>query len=64
MGRNLRSFNTIDLNALRIFERVAAMGSFTATARHFHRAVSSISRQIQGLEEAVGQPLLYRHTRV
>lgn len=53
----------MDLNALRVFERVAATGSFTATARHFHRAVSSISRQIQGLEEAVGQPLLYRHTR-
>ncbi|MEC4768342.1 LysR family transcriptional regulator [Halomonas sp. CUBES01] len=53
----------MDLNALRVFERVAATGSFTAAARHFHRAVSSISRQIQGLEEAVGQPLLYRHTR-
>jgi len=53
----------MDLNALRVFERVAATGSFTATARHFHRAVSSISRQIRGLEEALGQPLLYRHTR-
>ncbi|MFL1453138.1 LysR substrate-binding domain-containing protein [Marinobacter sp. GN3S48] len=53
----------MDLNALRVFERVAATGSFTAAARHFHRAVSSISRQIRGLEEAVGQPLLYRHTR-
>lgn len=53
----------MDLNALRVFERVAATGSFTAAARHFQRAVSSISRQIRGLEEAVGQPLLYRHTR-
>ncbi|UQG61185.1 LysR family transcriptional regulator [Marinobacter sp. M3C] len=53
----------MDLNALRVFERVAATGSFTTTARHFHRAVSSISRQIRGLEEAVGQPLFYRHTR-
>lgn len=53
----------MDLNALRVFERVAATKSFTATARHFQRAVSSISRQIRGLEEAVGQPLLYRHTR-
>lgn len=52
----------MDLNALRVFERVAATGSFTAAARHFQRAVSSISRQIRGLEEAVGQPLLYRHT--
>ncbi len=56
-------FNTLDLNALRVFERVAATGSFTAAARHFHRAVSSISRQIGSLEESVGQPLLYRHTR-
>ncbi|WP_077529735.1 LysR family transcriptional regulator [Vreelandella utahensis] len=53
----------MDLNALRVFERVAATGSFTATARYFRRAVSSISRQIRGLEEAIGQPLLYRHTR-
>jgi len=53
----------MDLNALRIFERVAATGSFTATARHFHRAVSSISRQIASLEEALGQQLFYRHTR-
>ncbi|HCR98945.1 MAG: LysR substrate-binding domain-containing protein [Halomonas sp.] len=53
----------MDLNALRVFERVAATGSFTATARHFHRAVSSISRQIASLEESLGQQLLYRHTR-
>ncbi|GHB06033.1 LysR family transcriptional regulator [Modicisalibacter luteus] len=53
----------MDLNALRVFERVAATGSFTAAAQHFHRAVSSVSRQIRGLEESVGQPLLYRHTR-
>lgn len=53
----------MDLNALRAFERVAATGSFTAAAHQLKRAVSSISRQIRGLEEAVGQSLLYRHTR-
>ncbi|OJA06560.1 LysR family transcriptional regulator [Halomonas sp. QHL1] len=53
----------MDLNALRIFERVAATGSFTSTARHFHRAVSSVSRQIASLEESLGQQLFYRHTR-
>lgn len=57
------NINTMDLNALRVFERVAATGSFTAAAHHFHRAVSSISRQIRGLEESVGQALFYRHTR-
>ncbi|MBH3341169.1 LysR family transcriptional regulator [Pseudomonas mendocina] len=55
--------NTMDLNALLVFERVAASGSFTTAARHFRCAVSSISRQIRGLEEAIGQPLFYRHTR-
>lgn len=55
--------NSLDLNALRVFERVAATGSFTATAHHFHRAVSSISRQINALESVLGQRLLYRHTR-
>ncbi|WP_168017119.1 LysR family transcriptional regulator [Halomonas salinarum] len=53
----------MDLNALRVFERVAATGSFTAAAHHFHRAVSSVSRQVRGLEESLGQPLFYRHTR-
>jgi DNA-binding transcriptional LysR family regulator len=53
----------MDLNALVVFERVAATGSFTTAAHHFHRAVSSISRQVRGLEEVVGQPLFYRHTR-
>ena len=46
------NINTLDLNALRVFERVAATGSFTAAARHFHRAVSSVSRQIGSLEES------------
>ncbi|MCM2129785.1 LysR family transcriptional regulator [Larsenimonas sp. GH3-8] len=53
----------MDLNALRTFERVAATGSFTAAARHFHRAVSSVSRQISALEQSLGVRLLYRHTR-
>ncbi|QEL12919.1 LysR family transcriptional regulator [Kushneria phosphatilytica] len=53
----------MDLNALRVFERVAANGSFTAAARHFHVAVSSVSRQISALEASLGVRLLYRHTR-
>ncbi|WP_438767157.1 LysR family transcriptional regulator [Kushneria sp. TE3] len=53
----------MDLNALRTFERVAATGSFTAAARHFHRAVSSVSRQVSALEADLGVRLLYRHTR-
>lgn len=53
----------MDLHALRVFERVAATGSFNAAVPHFHRAASPVSRRIRGLEESVGQPLLYRHTR-
>lgn len=53
----------MDLNALRTFERVAATGSFTAAARHFHMAVSSVSRQVGSLEKSLGIRLLYRHTR-
>ncbi|WP_445621527.1 LysR substrate-binding domain-containing protein [Kushneria sp. Sum13] len=53
----------MDLNALRTFERVAATGSFTAAARHFHMAVSSVSRQVSALEASLGIRLLYRHTR-
>lgn len=53
----------MDLNALRVFERVAATGSFTAAARHFHRSVSSISRQVAALERSLNVQLLYRHTR-
>ncbi|WP_335617616.1 LysR family transcriptional regulator [Kushneria konosiri] len=53
----------MDLNALRTFERVAATGSFTSAARHFHMAVSSVSRQVGALEKSLGVRLLYRHTR-
>mgnify|MGYP001965711653 CR=1 FL=1 len=53
----------IDLNALRTFKAVVDAGGFSGAAHQSQRAVSSISRQIAGLETALGQPLFYRHTR-
>lgn len=53
----------VDLNALRTFRLVVDAGGFTAAAHRSHRAVSSISRQIQTLERSLGQALFHRHTR-
>lgn len=55
--------DNIDLNALRLFREVVEARSFTAAAHRSQRAVSSISRQIAALEQALGQRLFYRHTR-
>jgi len=49
--------------ALRLFSRVAALGSFSLAATEFHLPASSVSRHIAALENALGQRLLYRHTR-
>lgn len=45
------------LNALRVFEVTARAGSYTEAARELHLTHGAISRQIQLLEEALGQPL-------
>ncbi|TWI55618.1 DNA-binding transcriptional LysR family regulator [Pseudomonas duriflava] len=55
--------NSISLVALRLFVRVASAGSFTQAAADFHLPASSVSRHISALETALGQRLLYRHTR-
>lgn len=61
--RNLSRGNAISLAALRVFERVAASGSFTDAAHELQMAVSSVSRHVTALEAALGQRLLFRHTR-
>ena len=53
----------IDLNDLRIFERVAALRSFSAASRALGMPKSSVSRSIQRLETALANPLLQRTTR-
>jgi DNA-binding transcriptional LysR family regulator len=45
------------LNALRVFEVTARAGSYTDAARELHLTHGAVSRQIQLLEDALGQPL-------
>jgi len=45
------------LNALRIFEVAARAGSFTEAGHELNLTHGAVSRQIQLLEEALGQPL-------
>lgn len=53
----------IDLNHLRIFERVAAHRNFSAAAREMTLPRSNVSRAMATLEEALGTRLLQRTTR-
>lgn len=52
-----------ELSALRTFARVADGGSFSKAARALGSSISSISRQIDGLEANVGVRLFNRTTR-
>lgn len=52
-----------NLSTIKIFLQVADDGSFSATARRRNMSVSSIARQISGLEERIGVRLLNRTTR-
>ena len=53
----------MDLNDLRVFERVAALRSFSAAARALEMPKSSVSRSVARLETALGTRLLQRTTR-
>src|SRR4051812_26573081 len=53
----------IDLGALRIFEREASMGSFSAAARALGLPKSSVSRAVSLLEAELGTRLLQRTSR-
>lgn len=54
---------SMDLNLLRIFERVVATGSFTAAATDLRMSKGAVSRHISSLEEELGVRLLNRTTR-
>ncbi len=54
---------SMDLNLLRIFERVVATGSFTAAAADLRMSKGAVSRHISSLEEELGVRLLNRTTR-
>lgn len=53
----------MDLNALRLFVRVAELGSFTQAAEQLGMAKGRVSAVIQRLESTVGVRLLHRTTR-
>jgi LysR family transcriptional regulator, regulator for bpeEF and oprC len=53
----------LDLNDLRLFEKVAALKSFSAAARALELPKSSISRAITRLESELGARLFQRTTR-
>lgn len=52
-----------DLQDLRHFQFVAEAGSFSLAASRANLSPSALSRQIQGLEERLGEQLLIRTTR-
>ena len=51
------------LTALRAFEATVRLGSLTAAAEELHVTHGAISRQLQSLETALGQPLLVKAGR-
>ncbi len=53
----------LPLNALRVFEAVAARMSFTDAARSLDVTPAAVSAQIKLLEQALETPLFYRHSR-
>lgn len=48
----------LDLGALQAFYQVARLGNFSRAAEVLHRSQPAVSRQVQGLEAALGFPLL------
>lgn len=53
----------LDLELLRSFVSVVDAGSFTRAGERVHRTQSTVSQQIQRLEERIGKPLLHRSGR-
>jgi len=57
------AFAALNLNALRIFAKVAEANSFSEGARRLGLPVSTVSRQVADLETQLGVRLLERSTR-
>jgi DNA-binding transcriptional LysR family regulator len=53
----------LDLNSLRVFEKVASLKSFTAAARALGLPKSNVSRSVARLEHSLGTRLFQRTTR-
>ncbi len=52
-----------NLNAMRVFEAAARLGSFTHAASELGVTQSAVSKQVAGLEAQMGQPLFVRGHR-
>ncbi len=52
-----------DANALELFARIAAAGSFAQAARQLGLTRAAVSRRVQAMEEQMGAPLFARTTR-
>jgi LysR family transcriptional regulator, regulator for bpeEF and oprC len=57
------TIDALDLNLLRVFERVAALGGFSAAARALGLPKSNVSRSVAMLEATLGARLFQRTTR-
>lgn len=53
----------LDANAIELFARVVAAGSFAEAARHLGLTRAAVSRRIAAIETLAGQPLFARTTR-
>ncbi|MBL8359107.1 MAG: LysR family transcriptional regulator [Rubrivivax sp.] len=53
----------LDANALELFARIVAAGSFAQAARELHLTRAAVSRRVAVLEEQLGVPLFARTTR-
>ncbi|HYQ46334.1 MAG TPA: LysR family transcriptional regulator [Polyangiaceae bacterium] len=53
----------MDLDALRVFVKIAELGSFTRASQHLAMSKARASIRIQELEAAIGSRLLHRSTR-
>lgn len=61
--RRRQSTLALDANALELFARVAAAGSFANAARQLGQTRAAVSRRIAAIESIAGQPLMARTTR-
>jgi LysR family transcriptional regulator for bpeEF and oprC len=59
----MRQWRMLDVDSLRVFEKVASLKSFTAAARALGVPKSNVSRIIARLEQALNTRLFHRTTR-
>lgn len=58
-----RDADALDANALELFARVVAAGSFSRAARQLGLTRAAVSRRVAAMEQLIGQTLMARTTR-